>query len=77
MADRRNAMWTPSFGSPRHVETTIPCHQCGHAVTARRLCREVRIECPECGEKAPLEAYAQDMDDILEEFLQAVFCDRM
>lgn len=71
-------MWTHSaFGRSRQQITTMPCKDCGKPVTAHRYCREVRIECPDCGAAFSLEQYVPQMDQALEDFLENVYCDRM
>ncbi|MGE4296424.1 MAG: dual CXXC motif small (seleno)protein [Desulfovibrionaceae bacterium] len=62
----------------REKETTLTCHSCGQGrVTAYRYCRNVQLKCAECGKTFALEAYVQQMDDALEQFLENVYCDRI
>lgn len=68
----------PVWGAAgRRAETTMPCRACEAPVTAVRHCRNVDLQCAACGGRYPLEDYIPVMDEVLETFLEGVFCDRM
>jgi hypothetical protein len=67
---------TMVFGK-RTLETTLPCRTCGAALVVRRLCREVRLECPACRASFDLGQYAHEIDETLEEFLATTYADRI
>ena len=67
-------MWKPA---PRSAQTTIPCKECGTPLEARRSCFRAYMRCETCGKDYELNDYVKDMDDALEEFLEAINCDRV
>lgn len=71
-------MWSNTFGFGRQpAQTTLPCHDCGEPITVYRTCLRVHLQCPACKTRFPLESYINDMDEVLEEFLENVYCDRI
>lgn len=67
-------MWKPA---PRSAPTTIPCPQCGKALTAKRTCHQAYMHCQTCAKDFPLKDHIRQMDTALEEFLEAINCDRV
>lgn len=67
---------TMYFGK-RHLETSIPCRDCGAHLTLQRLCREVRLVCPKCHKVFSLAEYYHVMDETVEEFLANTYADRI
>jgi len=57
--------------------TKLACDACGKYISVRRSCREVWLQCTECGASFPLERYTSRMDETLERCLESVYCDRM
>lgn len=67
------AMWR----LPRKVQTTIPCRHCKTPLMAERSCRKVTLSCHKCRTMVDIDGYIDQMDEILEEFLAQVPCDRI
>lgn len=67
-------IWKPA---PRHAQTTIPCRECEAPLTARRTCHHAYIKCDSCGKEYEIQDVLSDMDAALEQFLEAVNCDRV
>lgn len=69
----------PTWGAfpPRQAQTGIPCHHCQHPLEVRRACQEVTLHCPQCGKVFPFQEYVQEMDDVLEHFMENVYCNRI
>lgn len=69
-------MWkfTPA---PRSAQTTIPCSCCSAPLEARRSCHEVTLYCPSCKRTFPVQDYIKKMDEALENFLEALQCNRI
>lgn len=67
---------TMYFGK-RNLETSMPCRHCGVHLTLQRLCREVRLVCPNCHNTFSLTEYYHDMDETVEEFLANTYADRI
>lgn len=67
-------MWMPS---PREAQTGMPCKSCGQAVKVARSCHLVYIICPHCQKKFELKEYLPLMDDVMEKFMEGVYCDRV
>ncbi len=61
----------------RNAQTTIPCKHCGHPITVVRSCQHVYMQCEQCKKQGDLNEYIPLMDDVLEEFMEGVFCDRV
>ncbi|MEG2171874.1 MAG: dual CXXC motif small (seleno)protein [Desulfovibrionaceae bacterium] len=69
----------PQWGKPqaRTAQTTIKCHVCQHPLIVHRACQQVVLHCASCDRDFPLREYIQDMDDILEDFMENVYCNRI
>ena len=67
-------MWKPT---PRQTQTTIGCAICKKPLTARRTCHTAYLHCEHCNRTFELQEYIKVMDTVLEEFLEAVNCDRI
>lgn len=66
--------WKPA---PRSAQTTIPCARCKRPLMVRRTCHEAYLQCEHCRCNFPVRDYVKDMDKALEDFLEAVNCDRV
>jgi uncharacterized protein YbaR (Trm112 family) len=44
---------------------------------ARRTCHEAYLQCERCRKNYPVQDYIRQMDKALEEFLEAINCDRV
>ena len=62
--------------SPRKVQTTIPCKDCGVPLMAERSCHKVFLTCAACRKTVDVAAYADSFDETLEDFMGSVPCDR-
>ncbi len=69
-------MWG-AFSRQRGVQTTIPCHKCGEPLRCERTCHEVYMRCEKCNERFEAAEYIPEMDDAMEDFMSAVYCDRV
>jgi len=67
----------PMYFGKRHLETSIPCRNCGGHLTVQRLCREVRLVCPKCHKAFSLAEYYHVLDETVEEFLANTYADRI
>ena len=61
----------------REAETSIPCKSCGNRLLARRTCREAHLFCESCRKRSEVGEYIAQMDTTLENFLEALQCDRI
>lgn len=62
---------------PRHAQTTISCALCKKPLVARRTCHAAYLHCEHCNKNFPLQDYIKAMDPALEEFLEALACNRI
>ncbi len=62
---------------PRSAQTTIACARCKKPLMARRSCHEARLHCEGCGKDYAIGDYIKEMDEALEQFLEALNCDRV
>ncbi len=69
-------MYAP-WPAPREAQTTLPCRACAAPLKAVRACREVTLRCPKCAKSYSVTDYAAQMDDVLEDFLDNVMCNRI
>ena len=69
-------MWK-KFSPPRTAQTTIPCASCGQPLVAMRTCHTAYLRCEKCTEETPVQAHIHQMDTALENFLEAINCDRI
>ena len=65
------------FGSSRNPVTTMPCKSRQDKVAIHRTCHQVRLRCPSCGVMYELQDYLEQMDEVLEHYLESVYCDRV
>ena len=65
------------FSSAREAQTSIACKTCGEALLARRTCREAHLFCESCRKRSEVGEYIAQMDTTLENFLEALQCDRI
>lgn len=68
---------SPGFGHARTAQTTIPCRVCGAALRVERTCHEVVLRCAACRTTHGVGEYATQMDDVLESFMESVYCNRI
>lgn len=66
-----------SIFSSRDAETTLSCPECGKPLHIVRSCRETHVYCPSCGRNYPLGDFIAQADEIMERFLENVYCDRI
>ena len=62
---------------PRHAQTTISCALCKKPLMAKRTCHAAYLYCEHCNKNFPLQDYIKVMDPALEEFLEAIACNRI
>ena len=62
---------------PRHAQTTIRCALCKKPLMAKRTCHAAYLHCEHCNKNFPLQDYIKVMDPALEEFLEALACNRI
>lgn len=67
-------MWKPA---PRSALTTIPCAHCSQPLIAKRSCHHAYLHCDACSKDYEIQEYIKEMDEALEEFLEAINCDRV
>lgn len=67
-------LWKPA---PRSAQTTIPCAVCKKPLMARRTCHHAYLQCEHCRKDYQVQEYIKDMDEALEDFLEAINCDRV
>lgn len=65
------------FSAPRQARTTLPCPLCGDDLDIRRTCHEAYMYCPACAKEFPLADYIPRMDEVMENFLERLFADRI
>ena len=56
--------------------TDIRCLKCGHQLIIQSLWRKVNLRCKSCGAEYPIEKFADRVDDIIEEALANIPCNR-
>lgn len=61
---------------PRQADTTIPCNACQSPLLAKRSCHEAYLYCPKCHTPYTITEYRTQIDEALEEFLEAQYSDR-
>ena len=66
-----------SFSRQRSAQTTIPCKKCESPLLAMRTCHEAYLRCPKCAHQTSIQENIQHMDKALEDFLEAINCDRV
>lgn len=69
-------MWNSPYRI-RKAETTVLCKKCKTRLFIERTCHEVHMFCPTCQKKAELAEYVSQTDDVMEDFMSQVYCDRM
>ena len=66
-----------AFFAPRDVKTTLVCPTCGAPLYIARTCHEVYMHCPACKAQFPLQDYIRQADEVMEHFLENVYCNRI
>lgn len=62
---------------PRDAETALQCPKCGAKLHIRRSCQNVEMVCLSCSSYFPLKDYIANADEVMENFLECVYCDRI
>lgn len=72
-------MSLPHWGKPqaRSAQTTIKCHACQHPLLVQRSCQHVTLHCTACRKDFNFQEYVREMDDVLEHFMENVYCNRI
>ncbi|MBR6674023.1 MAG: hypothetical protein IKL39_04795 [Mailhella sp.] len=65
------------FFAPRQARTTLICPHCGEALDIRRTCHEAYMQCSGCRKAFPLTQFIKQMDEVMEEFLERLYSDRV
>ena len=66
-----------AFFAARDAETTLACPRCGARLHNARTCHEAYMRCPACKAQFPLNDYISQADEVMERFLENVYCDRI
>lgn len=64
------------FGS-RNFQTTLHCKRCQSLLRAIRGCQEVSLHCPACGAAYTLRHFGTTLDELMEEHLANIPCNRL
>lgn len=65
------------YFAPREARTTLSCPDCGHHLDIRRTCHEAYMQCSSCRKTFKLTPFIRQMDDVMEEFLERLYADRV
>ena len=65
------------FFAPRQARTTLVCPLCGEPLDIRRTCHEAYMQCSGCRKAFPLTQFIKQMDEVMEEFLERLYSDRV
>jgi DNA-directed RNA polymerase subunit M/transcription elongation factor TFIIS len=65
------------YFAPREARTTLVCPECGQALDIRRTCHEAYMQCSSCRRTFELSRFISQMDDVMEEFLEKLYVDRV
>ena len=65
------------YFAPREARTTLKCPVCSALLDIRRTCHEAYMQCPECGKRFALKQFIPEMDQVMEEFLERLYSDRV
>ncbi len=63
--------------APREFRTNLRCTSCRAPLRAHRTCLAVVLRCGSCGATFELREFATTLDDLLEEYLANIPCDRL
>jgi hypothetical protein len=61
----------------RNFRTNLHCRKCKNLLSAHRTCLAVHLRCTSCGTQYRLEDYGTTLDDLLEEYLGNIPCNRL
>lgn len=61
----------------RNFQTTLYCTSCHTLLRAVRGCQEVRLHCPGCKKTYALEQFGTTLDELMEEHLANIPCNRL
>ena len=65
------------FFAPREARTTLRCPKCGEFMDIRRTCHEAYMQCSSCRKAFALAPFIKQMDEVMEEFLERLYSDRV
>lgn len=65
------------YFAPREARTSLTCPDCGKPLDIRRTCHEAYMQCSACRRTFPLKQFISQMDDVMEEFLERLYADRV
>ena len=65
------------FFAPRQARTTLVCPVCGEPLDIRRSCHEAYMQCIARYKTFPVAQFVQQMDEVMEEFLERLYSDRV
>ena len=65
------------YYAPREARTTLSCPECGAPLDIRRTCHEAYMQCSSCRRTFKLNQFISRMDDVMEEFLERLYADRV
>ena len=65
------------YFAPREARTSLKCPECGAPLDIRRTCHEAYMQCSSCHRTFELAPFIHDMDDVMEEFLERLYVDRV
>lgn len=65
------------YFAPREARTTLTCPECGAPLDIRRTCHEAYMQCSSCRRTFKLAPFIHQMDEVMEEFLERLYADRV
>ena len=65
------------FFASREARTTLRCPNCGEFLDIRRSCHEAYMQCSSCRKTFALAPFIKQMDEVMEEFLERLYSDRV
>ncbi len=66
-----------SYFAPMKARTSLKCPNCGKALDIRRTCRKAYMQCSGCNVTFEIAPFIQQMDRVMEEFLERLYMDRV
>ncbi len=65
------------FRAKREAKTSLDCPICRDKLFIKRTCHEAFMFCPTCRKEFPLQNFIPQMDEVMEEFLENLYSDRI
>jgi len=65
------------YFAPREARTTLKCPECGELLDIRRTCHEAYMQCSRCRKSFALAPFISQMDEVMEEFLERLYVNRV